>query len=96
MRTIKINGVSFDWKLTMQRARALGITGPGNSAAMAEALQKYSDDWDAAAAFVLAGCAEADRPRVETAMQDWGIDDFSAFIEQAFGPKAQASAETIQ
>lgn len=96
MKAITINGASFAWKLRMKEAKALGISGPGNGSAMAEALQRYADDWDAAQAFVLAGCVEADKERVRTAMQDWGIDDFTAFIEQAFAPKAPASAATVQ
>ncbi len=93
MRTITINGVSFQWKLRAKDAKALGIPGPGNQEGMTAVLAGFTNDWDAAKALVLAGVAEEKRATVEAAVDEWSFDDYPEFIKQAFGaPNRQASA----
>lgn len=93
MRTITINGVSFCWKLTQRRAKEIGLTGPANEESLTAALTAFRSDFEASRKLVLAGCAEADRAKVEESIEDWAIpDDYVSFIEQALGPKQQASA----
>lgn len=96
MRTININGVSFQWKLTSRVAKTLGLAGPGDSEGMQAMAAKFIADFEEAQRVVLAGCANGDQDRIAAAIEEWSVpDDFQAFIEQALGPKPQASEPAI-
>lgn len=95
MRTISINGIQFAWKLNARQAKELGIKGPGDTEGMQAALACFSNDFEAAAKFVLTGCAEMHRERVKNDIPEWGLDDYTSFVEQAFDPKSRASASNL-
>lgn len=85
MRTITINNLSFAWKLRAKDAKKLGVKGPGHKLTFGEALTRFGDDWDAAKELVLAGVTEDQRAVVDAAVDEWSVDDYPQFIQQAFG-----------